>query len=355
MIKEFVTVKGKIFNVKNGGLKLISKNIKSISEIKGLEKLVNLQGLYIAKNKITEIKGLEKLVNLQELIIAINQITEIKGLENLANLRELDLYHNQITEIKGLEKLANLQLLSIGDNPIPKNILEECGGINKNKYANNAQKFVKYCQKEIERKENERHKAERKEKEREKLKQEILANPCNLCNKEVAQYTCPKCSQSFGSNCWNGEFAQCKDCSQILVEIKENPCKICNGEIGKYECPDCDRKVGDNCWDKELAICQACKKKIMLLKGGSTPQASSQPVQALGNEQRYDQLRNLFNMSKEIPFSIAMSSLTFGSVDEMFGWLSKEGFPGLQTDFGAQMLKLSNKEEFNEFIDLLLE
>ena len=66
-----------------------------------LYKFTNLQILDLS-NKITEIKGLDNLVNLQELHLYSNKITEIKRLNNLINLQGLYLHDNQITEIKDL-------------------------------------------------------------------------------------------------------------------------------------------------------------------------------------------------------------------------------------------------------------
>jgi Leucine-rich repeat (LRR) protein len=89
-----------------------------ITEIKGLDNLVNLKLLDLNDNQITEIKGLEKLVRLNHIELCYNQITEIKGLDNLVKLRELQLFHNQITEIKGLDRLLNLDTLDLNDNQI---------------------------------------------------------------------------------------------------------------------------------------------------------------------------------------------------------------------------------------------
>lgn len=84
--------------------------------------------------------------SIENLLLNRNQITEIKGLEKLTNLVFLSLENNQITEIKGLERLTNLIWLILQNNQIPKNILEECGGLRENGCAFDAQKFVKYCQ-----------------------------------------------------------------------------------------------------------------------------------------------------------------------------------------------------------------
>ena len=46
-----------------------------------------------------------------------NKISEIRGLEKLVNLEELWLDENQITEIKGLKYLKKLEALLINNNP----------------------------------------------------------------------------------------------------------------------------------------------------------------------------------------------------------------------------------------------
>ena len=89
------------------------------NEIKGIDKLINLQELDLSYNKITEIKGLENLVNLQVLYLNCNyKITEIKAIDKLINLQILDLSYNKITEIKGLENLVNLQILDLNSTKI---------------------------------------------------------------------------------------------------------------------------------------------------------------------------------------------------------------------------------------------
>ena len=99
-------------------LQLLWLDNNSIAEIKGLEFLTNIQELYLSNNKISDIKGLKSLTNLQELYLSCNSITEIKGLESLTNLQVLYLSNNSITEINGLESLTNLQILGLSGNSI---------------------------------------------------------------------------------------------------------------------------------------------------------------------------------------------------------------------------------------------
>lgn len=138
-------------------------NIKEneITEIKGLENLINLQRLYFSRNKITEIKNLDNLINLQELYLNDNQITEIKGLNNLFNLKAIYLNNNQIIKSQILDNLKNLILVSLYRNPIfdrikeqfnvtlsPHKAVEYCGKMN-NEYIKEFIKNLPSTHKEI--------------------------------------------------------------------------------------------------------------------------------------------------------------------------------------------------------------
>ena len=102
-LKDLTTLR--ISGSENGIIRNINENPDSSPE----EKLLQL---FLARNKISEIKNLEKLVNLKKLDFSMNSIIEIKGLEKLINLEYLDLQSNAIKEIKGLENLKKLKYLS---------------------------------------------------------------------------------------------------------------------------------------------------------------------------------------------------------------------------------------------------
>ena len=162
---EHVEYRGVKYYVKieDNRLILSSLGINNIFEIKGLEKLVNLEELYLGGNKITEIKNLDTLVNLRRLRLGGNHITEIKGLKALTNLISLRLSGNKISEIKGLNTLKNLASLKLNSN----NIIEIKGLDNLENLQNlhlkdnpirqdeffllyrSAQEVVKYCQEKI--------------------------------------------------------------------------------------------------------------------------------------------------------------------------------------------------------------
>ena len=102
--------------LKDGVLTLDLSGIgtKSITEIKGLETLTDLQILKLSNNQISEIKGLETLSNLRDLDLSHNKISEIQGLKNLVNLERLNLEGNRFVSIKGFENLINLKKLILG-------------------------------------------------------------------------------------------------------------------------------------------------------------------------------------------------------------------------------------------------
>jgi Leucine-rich repeat (LRR) protein len=114
-IKSILEIKGlnKLINLRELDL---YKN--EIPEITGLDALINLRKLFLQENKIKHIFGLDKLTNLTTLCIEWNQVEEISGLDTLINLKNLDLRGNCIGEIKGSENLGRLERLCLNDNKI---------------------------------------------------------------------------------------------------------------------------------------------------------------------------------------------------------------------------------------------
>ncbi|MHA1717400.1 MAG: leucine-rich repeat domain-containing protein [Promethearchaeota archaeon] len=130
-------------------------NLKSnrIEEIRGLESLENLRVLNLKNNRIREIKGLEKLRNLRVLNLKNNMIEEIRGLENLKYLRVLNLKNNRIREIKGLENLKYIIKINLGGNLIEKSIIKNLGGMSRSGVVKRPRLLVEYCREKREREE----------------------------------------------------------------------------------------------------------------------------------------------------------------------------------------------------------
>jgi len=117
-LKDHVSYQGEIFFPNNGVLNLKDLNISKISEIEGIQNLVDLKELNLSGNNISEISNLENLVNLKKLNLSGNKITEIYGLDSLKQLNQLYLNNNDISEIKGLNNLKNLHFLNLENNSI---------------------------------------------------------------------------------------------------------------------------------------------------------------------------------------------------------------------------------------------
>ncbi|KAK0400699.1 hypothetical protein QR680_015406 [Steinernema hermaphroditum] len=91
-----------------------------LTEIQGLDQLVNLESLDLSHNRIHKIEGLDKLVNLKSLFLVSNKITKIEGLENLVNLELLELGDNRIRKIENINHLTKIKKLFLGKNKIRK-------------------------------------------------------------------------------------------------------------------------------------------------------------------------------------------------------------------------------------------
>ncbi|VEL19870.1 unnamed protein product [Protopolystoma xenopodis] len=98
---------------------LISGN--RIIHIEGLDRLVNLEQLYLSQNGITSIKGLDNLKKLQTLDLASNMIDKITNIEHLDLLEEFWFNDNRVSswdELKILTSLKSLHTLYLERNPI---------------------------------------------------------------------------------------------------------------------------------------------------------------------------------------------------------------------------------------------
>ncbi|MGD7052912.1 leucine-rich repeat domain-containing protein [Sutcliffiella horikoshii] len=69
---------------------------------------------------LTSIKGLEKAVNLEILFLYDNSIEDLSPLAGLTKLFMLDVEENNITNVNPLSNLTNLYILGLGNNPITK-------------------------------------------------------------------------------------------------------------------------------------------------------------------------------------------------------------------------------------------
>ena len=90
--------------------------------------------MYLNNNLISQISGLDSLVNLQILNLSHNFLKSISGLERLVNLKNLDVSSNQLTTRESLEQLLKCQSISsldLNSNPIDhdETLLEVFAGL----------------------------------------------------------------------------------------------------------------------------------------------------------------------------------------------------------------------------------
>ena len=89
---------------------------KQLTNLEGIENLVNLKVFSCSNNQLTSLEGIENLVNLTDLYCYGNQLTSLDGIENLVNLRRLSCSYNQLTNLDGIENLVNLRRLYCFNN-----------------------------------------------------------------------------------------------------------------------------------------------------------------------------------------------------------------------------------------------
>lgn len=93
-----------------------------IEKIQGLEKMTKLRRLDVQSNRLTNIEGLEiQRTTLEELFLAHNGIADdgIQGLKiAFTKLNVLDLSRNQLTTLKDLAHLTSLEELWVSGNQI---------------------------------------------------------------------------------------------------------------------------------------------------------------------------------------------------------------------------------------------
>jgi hypothetical protein len=316
-------VQGKSFLVNlSGELNLSGQNIKSISEIKGLGKLGNLQDLNLSNNQITKIEGLEKLVNLQSLDLSSNQITKIEGLDNLRKLQTLNLRNNRIKNNEGLNSLRNLQFV----------------------YLDNTLGLVENQQDEF----------------NAAMKRQRDSDPIKIMAAQQAAY---KRERKTAEMQWKKERDAAEEIrrqEEIAAEekrqqdaIRANPCEVCGQEVATHACKDFHHaeplKVGDACWDEEFATCVPCRRredaKRAVLAGASAIETESAPGSAPAVPASVPDMllkvRRLLASTKSlaVPFRVAAKAAGCADADEFAAWWGDLAIPGFDLDFDANLLR----------------
>ncbi len=89
-----------------------------ISNLEGIEYLVNLKELSLVNNKIVDISLLSKLSTLEKLNLSRNKIIDLRAVAVHKSLHELKLNDNQIQDLTPLSKLNFLVVLTLKGNNI---------------------------------------------------------------------------------------------------------------------------------------------------------------------------------------------------------------------------------------------
>ena len=116
----WVEVNGERIDIYGNSLKLAVREIKSLKDAKNLENQIGLRYLDLDGNELTDLDGIQNLVNLEKLILVENKIRKIEHLEKMTKLKYLDLSLNQVFVMEGLDTLINLETLILHKNNINK-------------------------------------------------------------------------------------------------------------------------------------------------------------------------------------------------------------------------------------------
>lgn len=96
-------------------ISLNNNNIKDLTPLKSLNRLTHL---YLKNNEISNLEPLRELINLVNLDLGYNQIENIDALKELTKLVSLNLFCNEITNIESLINMNNLVKLQLEFNQI---------------------------------------------------------------------------------------------------------------------------------------------------------------------------------------------------------------------------------------------
>lgn len=122
-LNDVVLKKGKvttpilISELNNSGSTTVNLNSRNITDLTGIEHLVNIKTLYLDSNKIQNLSPLASLGNLRDLSIHSNQISDVTPLAGMTSLKSLTINSNQISDIAPLASL-DLTSLTINRNKI---------------------------------------------------------------------------------------------------------------------------------------------------------------------------------------------------------------------------------------------
>ncbi|UYP45805.1 hypothetical protein NEF87_002090 [Candidatus Lokiarchaeum ossiferum] len=101
-----------------GSIQHLILRFNQITSIQGLERLPNLEVLYISHNQLTSLQdsGIQQLKQLYVLDLSNNEIDMVEGIAGIENLTQLDLSYNHIQSWSGIEHFLSLTTLNLAHN-----------------------------------------------------------------------------------------------------------------------------------------------------------------------------------------------------------------------------------------------
>ena len=96
----------------------LQANDRHITDLSGLEHLINSTGFDLSGNQITDLSPLGGLTALQRLTLAYNEVVDTSPLAGVTGLTHLDLAGNGVADVSALGGLTSLQSLTLDFNEI---------------------------------------------------------------------------------------------------------------------------------------------------------------------------------------------------------------------------------------------
>ena len=97
-------------------LSYLSSARNQLTSLPDLSSNLSLTYLDCARNMLANIKGVDKLVNLQTLYVYFNKIDSLPNLSNLAKLQTIQCQGNNLHKLPGISQLTQLTQIIAGDN-----------------------------------------------------------------------------------------------------------------------------------------------------------------------------------------------------------------------------------------------
>jgi len=95
---------------------------RAIEEIAGFGRFLNLESLWLNRNRLTSLRGLEPNFRLKHLYVFRNNLTSIREVTAFAFLESFHAFSNQIKDLedvlRSLKQLRHLKTLDLFDNPV---------------------------------------------------------------------------------------------------------------------------------------------------------------------------------------------------------------------------------------------